>query len=90
MMVVAFLYRTLTIGSASATWGMRAMGIEFRQANGARFDMTLAAVHTLIFFALMASLIGWIISAIAMLSTARGQGLGDLLLGSTAINIAAD
>lgn len=87
---VAFLYRTVTIAGGSATWGMAAMGIEFRQKNGQRFDLTHATVHTVIHFALMASVIGWLINCVAMLISERGQGIGDLLLGSNAINKAAE
>ena len=41
-MVIAFAYRVLTLGDRSATWGMRAMGIEFRRADGTRFDFGYA------------------------------------------------
>lgn len=84
--LIAFAYRVVTIADRSATWGMRVMGIELRLHSGRKFDLFNAFLHTLLFFALMASVLGWVASILAMLMTARGQGLGDLLLGTTAIN----
>ncbi|MEM8789041.1 MAG: RDD family protein [Pseudomonadota bacterium] len=88
--LTTFAYRTLTIAQASATPGMRLMGIELRQSNGDRLTPVLAAFHTGIFMFLMATLVGWIATAIAMLVTRYNQGLPDLILGTTAINRPVD
>lgn len=86
VLTVSFLYRTLTIASRSATWGMRLMGIELRARDGQRLDLVTAAVHTGVFLFLMASIVGWAATVIAILGTRYNQGLPDLLLGTTAIN----
>lgn len=86
----SFFYRTLTIASQSSTWGMRMMGIELRRQDGHRLDPATAAIHTGIFMLLMASVIGWIISSLAIVSTRYNQGLPDLFLGTTAINTPMD
>ncbi len=83
---VAFLYRTLTIGNRSATWGMRMMGIEFRNRSGDRFDMTTAAIHTGIYMLCVFTVVGWLVHCIAIVGSRFGQGIPDLLLGTTAIN----
>lgn len=90
LFLVSFFYRTLTIAEGSATWGMRVMGIEFRTRQGYRLDFLTAAVHTGIFMFLMATIVGWIATAIAILVTPYKQGLPDLVLGTTAINRPAD
>ena len=36
---INFFYRAATIAAGSATWGMRAMGIEFRRCDGTRLDL---------------------------------------------------
>ena len=86
LFLATFFYRTLTIASASATWGMRMMGIEFRTRQGHRMDLLTAAIHTGIFMFLMASIIGWIATVAAILMTRYNQGLPDLVLVTTAIN----
>lgn len=87
---MAFVYRWLTIASASATPGMRFMGIELRTGAGDRLDATTAAMHTGLFLFLMATMIGGIATVVAIMVTARRQGLPDLILGTTAINRPAD
>lgn len=89
-LATAFVYRTLTIASASATWGMRMMGIELRTRMGERFDFGHAAIHTGIFMVLMASIIGWIATVVAILGTRYNQGLPDLVLGTVMINSPSD
>lgn len=87
---VGFLYRTATIASRSATWGMRVMGIELRRHDGTRFDLATAALHTAIYSVAIAVLFLQAISCIAMVSTRYGQGLPDIILRTTAINRPAD
>lgn len=88
--LMGFLYRWLTIASASATPGMRFMGIELRTGAGDRLDPTTAAMHTGLFLFLMATMIGGIATVISIMVTAHRQGLPDLILGTTAINRPAD
>ena len=89
-LTASFVYRTLTIANRSATWGMRLMGIELRDRSGDRFDTMHAAIHTGIFMVSMASLIGWLVSVLMMVGSRLGQGLPDMILGSTAINRPVD
>ena len=89
-LTLSFIYRTLTIGNRSATWGMRMMGIEFRNRDGDRFEMSTAAAHTGLYMLSVATLIGWLISVLMMVGSRYGQGLPDMLLGSTAINTPLD
>lgn len=90
LMLSSIGYRTVTIASFSATPGMKFMGIEFRGHDGQCFTTVQAAVHSAVFSLLMTSVIGLIISIVCILKTKLGQGLPDLLLGSTAINRPVD
>lgn len=85
-MLVGFAYRVVTLARASATLGMRLTAIEFRAADGARFDLGLAFAHTLGFTISLALPILQIASVVLMLTGPRAQGLSDLALGSVAIN----
>ncbi len=89
-LVINFAYRVLTIATGSATWGMRFAGIELRNIQGNRFDMSEAAIHTVLYYLLNMMVLGQILSAVMMLSTPKGQGLHDYLLGTTAINRPVD
>ena len=83
---ISFVYRTLTLASGSATWGMRFAGIEIRAADGAALDLMQAALHTLGYLISMAIPILQIISIVMMLTGARKQGLTDMMLGTVALN----
>lgn len=85
-LLVSFLYRTFTIAGGSATLGMRLMSIELRTFRGERFGFPEAAMHTFMHMVCFSFLVPQIVSAILMLTTARGQGLPDLALGSAALN----
>jgi uncharacterized RDD family membrane protein YckC len=89
MLMVGFAYRVVTIANRSATWGMRLMAIEFRAGNGERFGLGLAFLHTLGLSVSFAMPLLQVISVVLMLTTARKQGLTDLVLGSVAVNRAA-
>lgn len=89
-LVISFVYRTWTISSASATPGMRLMGIEFRTFRGERFDTAMAALHTGAFLAMSTIFLVQAVSVVMMLTTARRQGLHDMLLGTAAVNRARD
>lgn len=83
---VAFLYRSATIATGSATLGMRLMNIELRGPTGARFSGGEAIVHTLTYLVCSGFVILQVISVAMMGFGARHQGLHDMLIGSTAIN----
>lgn len=85
-LVLSFAYRVVTLARGSATWGMRFMGIELRTHRGERFDLPEAFMHTLVYSVCMAFVLPQVVSAVLMLTTARGQGLPDLAVGSTALN----
>ncbi|GAA3873551.1 RDD family protein [Celeribacter arenosi] len=88
--VVGFAYRVVTIANGSATLGMRVMGIEFRTSRGERFDLGMAILHTSLFTVWGMFVIAQIVSVVLMLTSARKQGLSDFILGTAAINRAAD
>lgn len=89
-LAVGLIYRTVTIGSDSATWGMSMMGIEFRNRDGQRFTSGLALLHTLLFSIASGTFIVQFISVALILTTRYQQSLPDMLLGSTAINRPVD
>ena len=86
LLVIGFAYRVATLAMGSATWGMRFAGIELRDAAGARFDLSLAFMHTVGYSISFAFPILQVISIVLMLTSARGQGLTDVMLGTVAIN----
>ncbi|WP_415920364.1 RDD family protein [Tateyamaria sp. SN6-1] len=86
MAVVSFAYRVITLTGGSATLGMRLMAIEFRAANGARFDLGTAFLHTLGYTISWAVAPLQLISIILMATSGRGQGLTDMVLGTAALN----
>jgi len=88
-LVVGFLYRWTTLSGRSATWGMRLMNIEFMDRQGQRFDAGNALLHTLGYSLSMAFVLPQLASVVLMLTSARGQGLTDYVLGSVAINTPA-
>lgn len=87
---VAFGYRTLTLADASATWGMRFCGIEFRRGDGSRFDLATAFLHTLIQTVAFGFFVLQLVSCVTILGSRYGQSLPDLILGTTALHRAAD
>jgi len=87
---VGLVYRTVTIGGASATWGMRLMGIELRRHDGARLDLMTAFLHTAIYTVGIGVVLVQIGSIIGMITTRYGQGLPDIILRTAMINRPAD
>ena len=83
---VSFLYRWTTIASGSATPGMRIMAIELRNIHGRKLDGGQAFLHTAGYAFSVLTVPLQLVSIVMMLSTARGQGLTDTVLGTTAIN----
>jgi uncharacterized RDD family membrane protein YckC len=90
VMSVGFVYRTATIASGSATWGMRFAGIELRRGDGSRLDLLFAFLHTAIYTVAFGVVVLQALSCLAMVGTRYGQGLPDIILGTTAINRPAD
>ncbi|NCO86881.1 MAG: RDD family protein [Rhodobacterales bacterium] len=86
MLVTGFLYRWATLAGGSATWGMRLMGIELREGDGGRLHGATAFWHTLAYTLAVAMAPLQLVSVLMMALTPRGQGLGDSLLGTAAIN----
>jgi uncharacterized RDD family membrane protein YckC len=82
-------YRTVAISRWSATPGMWLMAIELRTLSGRPLDRNLAFMHSLGFTVSMLIAVLQVISVVLMLTSARGQGLTDHLLGTTALNRAA-
>ena len=87
---IGFAYRVGTISDRSATWGMRIMGIEFRRADGSRFDFLTALGHVTIYMLALAFVVVQVISCVAMIGTRYGQGVPDMILRTTAINRPVD
>ncbi len=85
-LAIGLVYRTLTLASGSATWGMRLTGIELRTHEGREFDLRMALLHTLGFSISISVVVLQILSIALMLTTQRGQGLTDLILRTTAVN----
>ena len=84
--VIGFAYRVVTLARGSATWGMRFFAIELRQANGTRFDLGAAFLHTLGYTISITVAILQVISVVLMLASERGQGLTDHIMGTVALN----
>jgi uncharacterized RDD family membrane protein YckC len=84
-LIVGVAYRVLTLAAGSATWGMRFAGIELRREDGSKFNLATALVHTLLYSLFMAMFILQMISIVLMLTTARRQGLHDMILRTAAI-----
>lgn len=85
-LTVSFIYRVITIARSSATWGMRLTAIEFRTLHGDLFDLPTAFLHTLGYSVSWMFTILQIISGVLMVTTERGQGLTDHVLGTVALN----
>lgn len=85
-LAIGLIYRTITIASTSSTWGMRMVGIEFRDKSGHKLSTGVALAHTLIFTIGTGFFLVQIISMALILSSRYGQSIQDMILGTTAIN----
>ncbi len=85
-LVIGFFYRVASIATASATPGMRLVGIEFRDREGNPLSPGLALAHTAIFTFASGMMILQLISIGLILGTRYQQSLQDMILGTTAIN----
>ncbi|WP_299731227.1 RDD family protein [uncultured Tateyamaria sp.] len=86
MAVVSFVYRVITLATGSATWGMRLMAVEIRDARGAQLDLGQAFLHTLGYTISWAIAPLQLISIVLMATSNRGQGLTDVVMGTAALN----
>ena len=84
--MINFAYRVVTLSRGSATWGMRVMAIELRDAQDAPFDVSQTFLHTLGYSLSIMIAPLQLISMVLMLSTERRQGLTDILMGTVALN----
>jgi len=82
----SFLYRSLTIGTGSATLGMRLMNIELRNARGQRLDGGEALLHTIAYLVCASFFLPQVLSIAMIALGPRHQSLPDILLGTAAIN----
>lgn len=83
---VSFVYRTATLARSGATWGMHFTGIELRRQDGQHPDGLTAALHTGAYLAMVMVFPAQLVSILLMLTSARGQGLHDMLLGTAVVN----
>lgn len=80
------VYRIFTLNRWSATAGMRLTGIEIRNKKGDYLSSEESIWHTGLFTIILFFVFPIAISALMMIMGARGQGLHDVLLGTTVIN----
>ena len=85
MLGIGFLYRWATLAGRSATLGMRLFGIQIRDADGARLSGGTAFAHTAGYAVSVVTFPLQLVSMGAMVLTPKGQGLTDMVLGSSAI-----
>lgn len=86
ILVVGFIYRVITLANSSATWGMRLMSMEIRDAQDRPLDLGTAFLHTLGYSMSCAIAPLQLISIVLMCTSARAQGLTDMVLGTTPMN----
>lgn len=86
---LALIYCAFTLGgSASATPGMRAFGLEMRQLNGQRMTPVLAAIHAVLFYASVSLLTPFVV--LFSLIADRKRLLHDIVLGTVVVNRTSD
>lgn len=86
LLVVGFVYRVILLANGSATLGMRLMAIELRDGDDRPLGLGLAVLHTLGYTISTGTALVQLVSMVLMATTDRGQGLSDLVLGTTALN----
>ena len=85
-LVIDICYRTVTIANGAGTLGMRFVGIELRDAEGARPSPGMAFAHTAGYVICISTFLLQAVSVVMMLTGARAQGLPDAFLGTVALN----
>lgn len=86
ILVIGFIYRVVTLANGSATIGMHLLSIEFRTSSGGKMGLSQAFFHTLGYSISMSMPILQVISVILMLTSARRQGLTDMIMSTVLIN----
>lgn len=86
IIVVGFAYRVITLANGSATWGMRIMSMEIRDAQDRPLSLGLAFLHTLGYSLSLTVTVVQVISIVLMCTSARAQGLTDMVLGTVPMN----
>lgn len=86
ILVVGFIYRCATLAGGSATWGMRLMAMEIRDAQDRPLSGGAAILHTLGYSFSIGMPLIQLVSIVLMLTSARRQGLTDMVLGTVALN----
>ncbi|MBM1309665.1 RDD family protein [Sulfitobacter mediterraneus] len=86
MLVTGFAYRVITLANGSATWGMRLMSMEIRTRDDEALDLGTAFLHTLGYSISIAFAVVQLISIVLICTTARAQGLTDMVLGTVPMN----
>lgn len=81
-----FLYRWMTIGAGSATWGMAICGIELRDRRGERLDPGQALVHTAAYYISVALGVPILLNLLIMLVSPHRRLIHDFVLGTVMIN----
>lgn len=84
--LVGLVYRIASLARWSATPGMQLMAMEIRASDGRPLDLPTAALHTIGYMVMSALVILQAVSIILMLTSGRGQGLHDQLLGTAPVN----
>ncbi len=85
-LIIGFFYRVATLSRGSATLGMRFAGIELRDLSGRRLDGQQVLWHTAGYTLSIAVPVLQVVSIIMMLTSSKGQGLSDSLLGTVMLN----
>lgn len=85
-LVISFLYRWLGLARHSATFGMRMMGLTFRDARGGPLDGLTALLHTAAYTLSVAFVFPQLVSVALMAFTRQHQGLSDIVLGTRLVN----
>lgn len=86
LLMVNLGYRSYFVARNSATPGMRFVGIELRNREGAHLEPMEAVLHTIAYTLVAALLLPLVISIVLILTSPRKQGLHDMFMGTAAIN----
>lgn len=86
LFVVSLAYRSMSIASQSATFGMRIAAIELRNSEGLRLSTGEAVLHTIGYLLTVSTALAQIVSIVLMCATERGQSLSDMVLGTVMLN----
>lgn len=83
---IGFVYRVTTLTGGSATLGMRVMSVELRSAQGDRFDLGSAFLHTAGYYVSWALALVQLANVVLMSTSERGQSLTDMVMGTVMLN----